>query len=236
MYIRRKVYSVLTDDYGQERLFSTNDIVLDDYEDYYVDDRLFADRERDWTDAAIGGGAGLAGAGALGYGGYKGLELGAKATRVKAAKRGLETLVGAPLENIAGIKLSDIKAARGGDTAKAAEVGKKLQEAFATKGQSVKNLLKDVARARGLKGKMESGAGIIGKIASQYSKEDLEKLANSWEKIKTGGASGKTKSWIDKNIVNKVFKGNKKAALAATLGLGTAAGAGIAYGVGHKKK
>ena len=43
MYIRRKVYSVLTDDYGQERLFSTNEVCLEDYEDYYVDDRLFAD-------------------------------------------------------------------------------------------------------------------------------------------------------------------------------------------------
>ena len=43
MYIRRKVYSVLTDDYGQERLFSTNEICLEDYEDSYVDDRLFAD-------------------------------------------------------------------------------------------------------------------------------------------------------------------------------------------------
>ena len=69
MYIRRKVYSVLTDDCGQEKLFSTNEISLEDYEDYYVDDRYFAERERDQIDASIGGllGGAVGLAGASGY-------------------------------------------------------------------------------------------------------------------------------------------------------------------------
>lgn len=51
MYIRRKVFSVALDEYGEERLFSTNEIINEDdylnevmYSDYYddLDERMFA--------------------------------------------------------------------------------------------------------------------------------------------------------------------------------------------------
>lgn len=51
MYIRRKVFSVALDEYGEERLFSTNEIINEDdyldevmysdYDDYDMDERLF---------------------------------------------------------------------------------------------------------------------------------------------------------------------------------------------------
>ena len=66
MYIRRKVYSVLTDDYGYERLFSTNDVLLDGYDErYYSSDENTVGRDVGTLLGAAGGAAGL------GYLGYK---------------------------------------------------------------------------------------------------------------------------------------------------------------------
>lgn len=68
MYIRRKVYSLLQDENGEERYFSTTDFELTDgaEERYYSDDEGLSRGAK----AAIGTGAGLAVAGAI-YGGKK---------------------------------------------------------------------------------------------------------------------------------------------------------------------
>ena len=42
MYIRRKVFSILTDEMGEERLYSVNETILEDYEE-----REFADKEEE---------------------------------------------------------------------------------------------------------------------------------------------------------------------------------------------
>ena len=42
MYIRRKVFSVLTDEMGEERLYSVNETLFEGYEVDEVDERMFA--------------------------------------------------------------------------------------------------------------------------------------------------------------------------------------------------
>ena len=75
MYIRREVYFSAWDDMlGEERLFSTTELVP---EEDYLDELLFSDDDNPWKGAAVGGGltAGALGAGAAGaYLGTKGLE------------------------------------------------------------------------------------------------------------------------------------------------------------------
>ena len=44
MYIRRKVFSILADEMGEERLYSVNETLLEDYE---YEERDFADSEED---------------------------------------------------------------------------------------------------------------------------------------------------------------------------------------------
>ena len=75
MYIRREVYFSAWDDMlGEERLFSTTELVP---EEDYLDELLFSDDDNPWKGAAVGGGltAGALGAGAAGaYLGTKGLD------------------------------------------------------------------------------------------------------------------------------------------------------------------
>ena len=53
MYIRRKVFSVALDEYGEERYFSTNEIIN---EDDYLDEVLYSDvEERMFTEFKVGG-------------------------------------------------------------------------------------------------------------------------------------------------------------------------------------
>ena len=95
MYIRRKVYSVLTDDYGYERLFSTNDVLLDGYDERYFSDDYASGRD---TGALIGGALGLGAAGGAGAYAKKNWEKWGKASdkaereRVKALKKEIEGL------------------------------------------------------------------------------------------------------------------------------------------------
>ena len=65
MYIRRKVFSVYTDEYGEERYFSTNEIMN---EEDYLDELMYSDDESHiGRNVAIGAGAlGAAGAGLYG--------------------------------------------------------------------------------------------------------------------------------------------------------------------------
>lgn len=42
MYIRRKVFSILTDEMGEERLYSVNETVLEGFE---YNERIFAEKE-----------------------------------------------------------------------------------------------------------------------------------------------------------------------------------------------
>ena len=44
MYIRRKVFSILADEMGEERLYSVNETLLEDYE---YEERDFADSEEE---------------------------------------------------------------------------------------------------------------------------------------------------------------------------------------------
>ena len=69
MYIRRKVYSLLQDENGEERYFSTTDFELTDgaEERYYSDDEGLSRGAK----AAIGTGAGLAAAAGAIYGGKR---------------------------------------------------------------------------------------------------------------------------------------------------------------------
>lgn len=83
MYIRRKVFSVIEDEYGQERLFSTTEFIN---EDTYLDYRLYADTE----DALAGAGAaGLTAAaiGGAGYGAHKGIQAAGKSLEKRRNKR-----------------------------------------------------------------------------------------------------------------------------------------------------
>lgn len=89
MYIRRKVFSLLQDETGEERYFSTTDITLEDaeqrifslneYDDKY-EQRVYAEREglTNAQKAAIAGAGTLATAAGTLYGAKKGL-LGKKA-------------------------------------------------------------------------------------------------------------------------------------------------------------
>ena len=45
MYIRRKVFSVLTNEMGEERLYSVNETVFEGFEYDEVDERIFAEKE-----------------------------------------------------------------------------------------------------------------------------------------------------------------------------------------------
>lgn len=56
MYIRRKVFSIAEDMYGDERYFSTTDIDLgfSDYDDNFYDERLYAEDEGLSTGAKVG--------------------------------------------------------------------------------------------------------------------------------------------------------------------------------------
>lgn len=56
MYIRRKVFSIAEDMYGDERYFSTTDIDLgfSDYDDNFYDERLYAKDEGLSTGAKVG--------------------------------------------------------------------------------------------------------------------------------------------------------------------------------------
>ena len=65
MYIRRKVFSVYTDEYGEERYFSTNEIMN---EEDYLDELMYSDDESHvGRNIAIGAGAlGATGAGLYG--------------------------------------------------------------------------------------------------------------------------------------------------------------------------
>ena len=65
MYIRRKVFSVLADEMGEERLYSVNETLFEGYEYDEVDDRYFADHDAEIAGAAKGAviGAGMVGAG-----------------------------------------------------------------------------------------------------------------------------------------------------------------------------
>lgn len=50
MYIRRKVFSILTDEMGEEKLFSVNETLLEGYEYDEVDDRYFSKKEEEDDD------------------------------------------------------------------------------------------------------------------------------------------------------------------------------------------
>ena len=84
MYIRRKVYSVLTDDYGYERLFSTNDVLLDGYDERYFSDDYASGRD---TGALVGGALGLGAAGAGAHYAHKNLDKWARKDAEKIAKQ-----------------------------------------------------------------------------------------------------------------------------------------------------
>lgn len=71
MYIRRKVFSVLANEMGEERLYSVNETLFEGYEYDEVDDRYFADHDAEIagaTKVAAAVGAGLAGVAGAGYG------------------------------------------------------------------------------------------------------------------------------------------------------------------------
>lgn len=74
MYVRRKVFSVLTDEMGEERLYSVNETLLGGYEYDEVDERMYAD-VNDYNKEIAGATKGaLTAAGVLGagYGTYVG--------------------------------------------------------------------------------------------------------------------------------------------------------------------
>ena len=205
MYIRRKVYSVLTDDYGYERLFSTNDIVLDDYEDTYVDDRLFAERDRDWADAALGAGAGLGVGGAMvgAYHGAKAMEAKRSQAAETALRDFLKSKEGKAL-GISGAKKNKLEAIQ-------EQLGQKLKgRAKKINGIEREELQKMLDKTK--------NPGKAGKLANWVN----EKI------IGTAAEKGSKKAGTG------LFKGNKKLALAAALAAPAIAGTGIAYGVGHK--
>ena len=72
MYIRRKVFSILTDEMGEERLYSVNETVFEGYEE-----REFAEKEEKKSHKGAKIAAGVAGT------------VGATAAGVYAAKKGL---------------------------------------------------------------------------------------------------------------------------------------------------
>ena len=89
MYIRRKVFSILTDEMGEERLYSVNETILEGYE--YDEEREFAESEEKEKKSHKGakiatGVAGTAAATAAGiYAAKKGLLGGKAAEKVNRA-------------------------------------------------------------------------------------------------------------------------------------------------------
>ena len=99
MYIRRKVFSLLQDEYGEERYFSTTEFVND-----YYDERMYAEAEDEDEDEdedeeieskhigrKIAAGTGIAAGGAVGTAGaYQGVRHAVKGAKVKKAEKALK--------------------------------------------------------------------------------------------------------------------------------------------------
>ena len=200
MYIRRKVYSVLTDDYGYERLFSTNDVLLNGYDTRYFSDDYASGRD---TGALIGGALGLGAAGAGGY--YVNKHADEWARKVgKNTKKAVSDLKNANIKKILE------QETRNSDALLRAGVLNDLLEKEAVKnglyldkktGEYVLNDFRgasDKARAEGIKGFEKALRGKSYKNAAgetiKLTADDLVKFANDAKKH--DGASWKT--WMQK--------------------------------------
>ena len=160
MYIRRKVFSVALDESGEERYFSTNEIIN---EEAYLDELMYSDDDDSkkmstGKKAALGtaGAAGLAGAGIYGAYKYGGSQL-SKAAKIQEI---LE-------KNRLGGKLTD-KELKIIDKYANEKGGKKI-ESMLNRGEKAQKPGKWIAdKTRLVSGKVRSGAGAAGKWAKAH--------------------------------------------------------------------
>ena len=226
MYIRREVYFSAWDDMlGEERLFSTTELVP---EEDYLDELLFSDDDNPWKGAAVGGGltAGALGAGAAGaYLGTKGLDAYVKRAKeanekyIKSGKRvGWNDLSTEQLEEM--LKQDAWKNAEAGSWQKAekAQAEKLLRKLKAAgtdqdKIDAIRKKFRDVNT----------------KFADAYEAAENGKLSRSGRYAEKGGKWGHDAyAWM---------KRNPKLAIAGGLGtVALGAGGGAYLNRGDKKK
>lgn len=206
MYIRRKVFSVITDENGEERYFSTTEFIN---EDSYVEN-MYSDEAEGALAGAGAAGLGVAGAAGAAYGAKKGISALAKRD---LAKR--EAIRSAAIED-AVTKSKGIKKAR-----KAAENAGKAY--------------KKVAQAGGSEAAAEAWEKKLAAEGSRNTAERAARKAAA-EKIKLQDAKGfgkfVGKAEEAAGRAGKFVKNNKKAALA--IGAGTVA-AGATAGALRKR-
>lgn len=229
MYIRRKVYSVLTDDYGYERLFSTNDVLLDGYDERYFSDDYAVGRD---TGALIGGTAGLAGAAGLGAYAYKNKDKWIKNIEKDLAKKTFEhNKAGAEQLAALGEKYELMKKLRGKEKADITSAGMKdtLKELGIKADNGLWRELNEeelhklggagaVKQEQALKKFIE---GRVGKeAAGKYTRADLIKMLNSKQTLSQLEAEERKaiKKAIEEGGEN-LGKGWKNAAVKAYKGL-----------------
>lgn len=225
MYIRREVYFSAWDDMlGEERLFSTTELVP---EEDYLDELLFSDDDNPWKGAAVGGGltAGALGAGAAGaYLGTKGLDAYVKRAReantkyTKTGRTAWNNLSADELENM--LKEDAWKNAEAGSWQKAekAQAEKLLRKLKAANGDDEKiNAIRKKFR------------DVNTKFADAYEAAEAGKLSRTGRYAEKGGKWGHDAyAWMKRNPK-----------LATAIGAGTVAlgaGGGAYLNRGDKKK
>lgn len=237
MYIRREVYFSAWDDMlGEERLFSTTELVP---EEDYLDELLFSDDDDNpWKGAAVGGGltAGALGAGAAGaYLGTKGLD---KLAKNRGEARAKYIGKNGEFNRFAnGLWKSDT-----------ADVNKALETAYyknAEKGTAAYEQKKFLEKMKDKWAKwkrMEDGAK-KDRFAQELEREMQDAGVNFERKLgDTAKNKGRIERWSEKggkwgHDAYAWMKRNPK--LAAGLGIGTVAlgtGAGAYLNRGDKKK
>lgn len=179
MYIRRKVFSVLTDEMGEERLYSVNETLFEGYEYDEVDDRYFADHDAEVAGAAKGAavGAGLVGAG------YGVTKLPKAMLSKRMAKN--EKM----LEEVLAKEVGKTKAAKNAARQLKENLKASMSEKVANK--KYQDAIKGLAeRAKGSKAyqaalQKQKGAGFIEKGANKFTK-----VVSKYPKTATGVAAG----------------------------------------------
>lgn len=137
MYIRRKVFSSLMDETGEERLFSTTDYEYDENGNACLDERVFSDKNDKGMTTAQKAAIGALATIAAGTGAVVGAKYGGKALVNKAAK-----IEKAAMSSADGINSDAMTKA-----AKLTKVGKALQVPADTFVAGAKATGKDVQKA-----------------------------------------------------------------------------------------
>lgn len=236
MYIRRKVFSILADEMGNEKLFSVNETILEGFEYDEVDDRYFAEAEEEGNRvlAGAGKGAGITAATlGLGAGAGYGISKGAKAYLKSSEKAKAPLLDKAKKElEVAAKKSKDAKSElkklkdSGFRVLNSNEVAD-LKKASAKAKKSAKGIVTDYDTYRQNLKNFRNQEKVLGKeLIAKRKVTELSTPSNFNKGI------SKTRETLQKAA--KLIKNNPKTAAAIIAGT-TIAGAGVGAAVSSKK-